>query len=97
MPDQEKEAGEVKAYTLECTVDIPDPFAKLSDEELSKELEIGRARFVYAHEQSQYWQTQVYTRTQRFNQLLIAQAKRKHGITEEQMRDNPSFSWVYAK
>lgn len=81
-------------------MDCVDKYAVMSNEELDKANELARARFVYASEQESYWQNERYCRVREFNKTLIAMAKRKHGFTEEQIRDNPQVStatWTYAK
>ena len=95
IPESMKDA---KAMVMECTYEVAQPFENLSDEDFAKEVELSRARYVYANEQHVYWQQEQYSRSRHFNQVLIEQAKRKHGITEEQMRDNPKTSSIwYAK
>ena len=84
-----------EVITLNYSGQLPDPCESMPLESLEKELELKRARLVYARQQEGYWREQAYRRDQQFADAMLAVAKRKHGLTDEQIRDNPAQVWTY--
>lgn len=87
-----------KAYAMTVKLEAPGLLDVMPVEELEKVVHLVRARYIYAATQKAKWANEEYTRSAEFNAALLAQARRVHGITEEQLRDEPkAHFWTYAK
>ena len=90
--------GKTTAYTMDATwvggegekisissrrVGGPDPSLPL--DELERQADIARARYIYAIERKTEWERAIYTRTQEFNDALITYYKKKHNLTDEDL------------
>ena len=88
------------AYTAEVTmkrVGGPDPSASL--EELERNAEIARARYLYATEKKNYWHVEEQRRSVEFTEANITYYKKKHKISDEQLDKtwNQDYLGIYEK
>lgn len=89
---------EAKAYQLNVTLNAPGLLDVMPIEELPRAVELSRARYVYACQQKAKWDQEEYSRRMEFNTALLVQAKRIHGITDEELQSKPKTSfWSYAE
>lgn len=94
--------GKTTAYTMDVTwvkdetgehvnvsskrVGGPDPSLPL--EELERNADIARARYMYAIEQRDQWNQIIQSRTKDFNDALITYYKKKHNLSDDDLEKN---------
>ncbi len=61
----------------------PDP--KLSLEELERNMDIARARYLYALRQEKSWKSVAYSRESDFEEATIAYVRKKHKLSDEDL------------
>lgn len=79
---------QTQAYTMEVEltsrrVGGPDPRATV--EQLERNLDIARARLIYANMQKTQWITECQKRNQDFEHALLAYVSKKQNITEDDL------------
>jgi len=95
-PTKEGEKGEfIEVFSYR--VGGPDPSLPL--EELERNADIARARYLVVCEEKEYWNHVIQRRTEEFNNALIAFYKKKHKLTDVDLEEDwpQDINGVYEK